>query len=530
MIELTASTTRSPIVPTATGVRLGTVTTKPWTASRPPGSRAVTVTPALPLATPVSVRVSPATTANTRPVSAETAEYSSESRSGSAKNGATASAVTLSTSSTRSSIESTAAGARFGTVTANPCATSNPPGSRAVTVTVVLPTAIPVTVTVLAADIATVARVVSDETAAYASSWPSGSAKYAAASSTSRLSTNTSLSGIVSATAGARFGIVTTNSCSAVSPSVSAAVTVTVAAPTATPVTTTTPPATATTARVVSDETATYTSESPSGSVKCAATSISIPSPTNTSWPVIASRAMGVRFGTVTPKCCSASSPPGSRAITVTPTLPFATPVSVRVSPATTTATRPESAVTAEYSSESRSGSAKKGATAKTATLSTSSTWSPIESTAAGAWFGTVTANSCATSSPPGSRAVTVTVVLPTAIPATVTVLADTATVARVVSDETAAYASSSPSGSAKNAAASSTSKLSTNTSPSGIVSATTGTRFGTVTAKLCVAARLSGSRAVTVTIVSPAARPVTRSALPDTVAVAVSGAPEIAV
>ena len=82
----------------------------------------------------------------------------------------------------------TAPGARFGTVTAKLCSAARPPESRAVTVTAVFPTAVPVTVTVLS-DTATVARVVSDEIAEYSSSSPSGSAKYAAASITRVLST-----------------------------------------------------------------------------------------------------------------------------------------------------------------------------------------------------------------------------------------------------------------------------------------------------------------------------------------------------
>ena len=124
----------------------------------------------------------------TRVMSDEAARYSSESRSGSMKYGTTSTVRTLSTSSSRSSIMLTASGARFGTVTAKLCSAARPPGSRTVTVTIVLPTAIPVTVTALS-DTATVARVVSDEVAEYSRSSPSGSVKYVAASITRVLST-----------------------------------------------------------------------------------------------------------------------------------------------------------------------------------------------------------------------------------------------------------------------------------------------------------------------------------------------------
>ena len=197
--------------------------------------------------------------------------------------------------------------------------------------------------------------------------------------------------------------------------------------------------------------------------------------------------------------------------------------------PDSTTATPFVSDELAAYASESRSGSAKYGATSSANMLSTSSSRSPIVPIASGARFGTVTAKLCPASRPPGSRTVTVTVVVPTPVPVTPSMPSDTATVARVVSDEVAVYSRSSPSGSAKYAAASTTRVSSTWTSPSAIVSATTGARFGTVTAKLCVAARPSGSVAVAVTVVSPLASPVTVSTLPDNIGAAVAGAAETA-
>ena len=50
-----------------------------------------------------------------------------------------------------------------------------------------------------------------------------------------------------------------------------------------------------------------------------------------------------------------------------------------------------------------------------------------------------------------------------------------------------------------------------------GIVSPAAGARFGTVTSKLCWAARPRGSRAVTVIVPRPLATAVTVTALPDT-------------
>ena len=114
------------------------------------------------------------------------------------------------------------------------------------------------------------------------------------------------------------------------------------------------------------------------------------------------------------------------------------------------TTTRVMSDEVAEYSNSSPSGSVKRFATSTTTTLSTFTSRSAILPTRLGARFGTVTAKLRSAHSPCGSCAVTVTVVLPTATAATVSVLPDTATVAVAALAETAAYSSSSPSGSAK--------------------------------------------------------------------------------
>ena len=100
--------------------------------------------------------------------------------------------------------------------------------------------------------------------------------------------------------------------------------------------------------------------------------------------------------------------------------------------------------------------------------------------------------------------------------------LPDTVTVTRVVSDETAARSRSSPSGSAKYAATSSSATLSTLISRSPISPTASGARFGTVTAKLCWADRPPPSMAVTVTAAAPAATPAMVRTLPDTVTDAV--------
>ena len=71
-------------------------------------------------------------------------------------------------------------------------------------------------------------------------------------------------------------------------------------------------------------------------------------SPTKTVWAGIASVAVGPRFGTVTANACSADSPPGSVAVTVTVASPCAVARIDSVAPATET----ETAVASELSAE----------------------------------------------------------------------------------------------------------------------------------------------------------------------------------
>ena len=79
-------------------------------------------------------------------------------------------------------------------------------------------------------------------------------------------------------------------------------------------------------------------------------------------------------------------------------------------------------------------------------------------------------------------------------------------TVPTAVSDVSAAKASNSPSGSVKYCDRSRASSSPGKMFHSGIVSDTTGARFGTVTGKLCSAERPPGSVAVTTTAASPGA------------------------
>ena len=61
----------------------------------------------------------------------------------------------------------------------------------------------------------------------------------------------------------------------------------------------------------------------------------------------------------------------------------------------------------------------------------------------------------------------------------------------------------------------------------SGMLSAATGARFGTVASKACCAESPPGSLAVTVTAAVPAETPVTVTSAPDTATVATPGAVE---
>ena len=102
-----------------------------------------------------------------------------------------------------------------------------------------------------------------------------------------------------------------------------------------------------------------------------------------------------------------------------------------------------------------------------------------IADTTSGARFGTVTANDCDAVRSPGSRAVTVTSAAPADTPVTVTSEPDAVAVATLAADETAAYASASPSGSLKCPEASTATVSPTSTVNAPIAIATAGGRFG---------------------------------------------------
>ena len=106
------------IVPTATGARLGdvsgTVTVKLCSAVKPPGSRAVTVTVAVPAPTADNVRLSPEAEARATPASELAAEYPSVSPSGSLKYDATPKAMPLPADISSSGIVPTATGVWLG--------------------------------------------------------------------------------------------------------------------------------------------------------------------------------------------------------------------------------------------------------------------------------------------------------------------------------------------------------------------------------------------------------------------------------
>ena len=109
-----ASTVTAPIAGPAAGARFGTVTANVCDAVRPPGSRAVTVTAAVPPDTPVTVTAEPATAAVATPGAEETAEYASASPSGSPKCSEASTVCASPASTVTVPIAGPAAGARFG--------------------------------------------------------------------------------------------------------------------------------------------------------------------------------------------------------------------------------------------------------------------------------------------------------------------------------------------------------------------------------------------------------------------------------
>ena len=142
-------TSRAAIESTATGGRLGTVTSKLCVAASPPGSVAVTVTVTVPFATAVTVTAAPSTETAARLGSDAAAEYRSGCPSGSAKCPPTSMTAESPTMTSRSSIVPTAVGGRSGTMTRKVWRASRPVGSVATTVTTAVPGETAVIVTVL---------------------------------------------------------------------------------------------------------------------------------------------------------------------------------------------------------------------------------------------------------------------------------------------------------------------------------------------------------------------------------------------
>ena len=398
--------------------------------------------------------------------------------------------------------------------------TSSPSESDAVTVTVAVPAATAPIARPSPSTLA-VATPVSEDCAAKERGSPSGSVKCADRPSNNSLSTASSMSGSASRTRGARFGTLTRKLCSAVSPSVSVAVTVTRASPLPTPLSATWSPATLAATREASDDSTAKVSSSPSGSVKWEAGSTRTTSPTVTSTSGSACDASGARLGTITENVRLTVSPSESAAVTSIVAVPLATAATVNSSPETVavaTAGENEAAVKTSVSS---SGSVKCSDTSSTASLPTSTSMSAMASATTGARFGTMTANSCTASNPPGSVAMTVIIVVPLAMAPTVISTPETPTAATSSFDETTVKSSSSPSGSVKYPVRSAVVSPPTSITRSGSVSARRGARLGTVMVKSCATDRPSGSVAVTVIAATPGriARTVISSALVVTVA-----------
>ena len=169
------------------------------------------------------------------------------------------------------------------------------------------------------------------------------------------------VSGIIPSATGARLGRteVASKACAAESPSGSEAVTVMLVRPGAAGTTKSVLPDTRAIATSGSEDSAEKLSESPSGSVKWALSDSSRVSPSNTESAGIEVVTRGRRLGTATVKDWSAVRPSGSRAVTVTVAVPFATATTHAVSPATAARATRLSVDVAEKSRESPSGSAK---------------------------------------------------------------------------------------------------------------------------------------------------------------------------
>ena len=420
------------IEPTGAGARLDvTVTFTLCVALRPSGSVAVTVTVTVPRAPATMVRLLRDIDTETTPASEDVAAYSSASPSGSLKYRATSSRLVRPGLMFWAGIEPACAGARLGTstVTSTLCVALRPSGSVALTVTVAVPSATPVSVSVLP-DIDTDTAWAFDVVAAYRSTSPSGSLKYEATSSVAVLPTSTLRAGIEPAGAGARLDFTVTSAlCVPVRPPGSVAVTVTVAVPSATATMVRLLPDIDTETTPTFDEVAAYRSASPSESLKYEAMSSVTVRPTlrlsTGSEPTGAGALLGVC--TVTPTVCVALRPSGSVAVTTAVAAPSSTPTRVRLLPDIDTETTLGYAVVTPYRSASPSGSLKYDAMSSVTGRPTSMFWVGTEPTSTGAPLDvcTVTPTVCVALRRSGSVAVTITVAVPSATPTSVRLLPD---------------------------------------------------------------------------------------------------------
>ena len=265
-----------------------------------------------------------------------------------------------------------------------------PSVSVAVTVTSAWPAATALTTTV-EPDILGRTTLRSDVAAVNVSTSPSGSAKWGRMSSVSERPGGINCSGMVAVAIGARFTTVTWKLCAAARPPVSLAVTVMVASPRPPARTVSVPPETVAVATPGSVVSATYSSASSSGSLKCRDRLTGAVSFLWRACAGMGSLTTGARFGTVTWKLCRAARPSVSMAMTVTSVSPCPSALTVRMPPETATATTPPWEASAPYVSGSPSGSLKYGASSSVSASFLKSIRAGIVSATRGGWFGTVT-------------------------------------------------------------------------------------------------------------------------------------------
>ena len=143
------------------GGLLGTITEKVCSADRPWGSLAVTVTVALPRATPITLALLPSPEALATPELEVSTVYCRVSPSGSLKYPERSTVSVSLDCNTRSGMDPSPTGERLGTTTEKLCSTDSSSVSRAVTTTVAVSREIPTTIRV-SSEMPTVAIPASD--------------------------------------------------------------------------------------------------------------------------------------------------------------------------------------------------------------------------------------------------------------------------------------------------------------------------------------------------------------------------------